>query len=60
VLDGHFSIDMTSAILGMSHFNLDGDVMDIAASVLGAIVVLIAGTIWRRRKLRAQEAGAQA
>ena len=55
VLDGHFSVDMTSAILGVSHFNLDGDLMDIAASVLGAIVVLIAGTIWRRRKLREAE-----
>jgi YjbE family integral membrane protein len=52
VLDGHFSIDMTSAILGVSHFNLDGDLMEIAASVLGAIVVLIAGSIWRSRKMR--------
>ena len=60
VLDGHFSIDMTSAILGVSHYNIDGDLMDIAASVLGAIVVLIAGTIWRRRKLQAQEAPASA
>jgi predicted tellurium resistance membrane protein TerC len=55
VLDGHFSIDMTSAILGVSHYNVDGDLMDIAASVLGAIVVLVAGTIWRRRKLREAE-----
>jgi YjbE family integral membrane protein len=55
VLDGHFSIDMTSAILGVSHYNIDGDVMDIAASVLGAIVVLVVGSIWRRRKLREAE-----
>ena len=55
VLEGHVSIDMTSAILGVSHFNIDGDVMDIAASVLGAIVVLIVGSIWRRRKLRESE-----
>jgi predicted tellurium resistance membrane protein TerC len=60
VLDGHFSIDMTSAILGVSHYNIDGDLMDIAASVLGAIVVLIAGSIWRRRKLQAHEAHASA
>jgi predicted tellurium resistance membrane protein TerC len=60
VLDGHFSIDMTSAILGVSHFNLDGDLMDIAASVLGAIVVLIVGTIWRRRRLQAQTQTQQA
>jgi len=52
VLDGHVSIDMTSAILGVSHLNIDGDVMDIAASVLGAIVVLIVGSIWRSRKMR--------
>jgi YjbE family integral membrane protein len=55
VLDGHFSIEMTSAILGVSHFNLDGDLMDIAASVLGAIVVLIAGSIWRSRKMRHED-----
>jgi uncharacterized membrane protein YeaQ/YmgE (transglycosylase-associated protein family) len=60
VLDGHFSIDMTSAILGVSHFNLDGDLMDIAASILGAIVVLVVGSIWRRRKLQAQMQEAQA
>ena len=51
---------MTSAILGVSHFNLDGDLMDIAASVLGAIVVLIVGTIWRRRRLQAQTQTQQA
>ena len=62
VLDGHFSVEMTSAILGISHFNIDGDLLEIAASVLGAIAVLVVGTIWRRRKLRshAQEAHASA
>jgi uncharacterized membrane protein YeaQ/YmgE (transglycosylase-associated protein family) len=60
MLDGHFSIDMTSAILGVSHFNLNGDLMDIAASVLGAIVVLVVGSIWRRRKLQAQAQEAHA
>jgi predicted tellurium resistance membrane protein TerC len=52
MLDGHFSIEMTSAILGVSHFNIDGDLMEIAASVLGAVVVLVVGSIWRSRKLR--------
>jgi YjbE family integral membrane protein len=52
VLDGHVSVDMTSTILGVSHLNLDGDLMDIAASVLGAIAVLVAGSIWRSRKMR--------
>jgi YjbE family integral membrane protein len=55
LLDGHITIEATSTILGASHFNLDGDLMDFAASALGAIVVLIVGTIWRRRKLRKAE-----
>ncbi len=52
LLDGHISIEATSTILGASHFNLDGDLMDFAASAVGAIIVLIVGSIWRRRKLR--------
>jgi YjbE family integral membrane protein len=52
ILDGHITIEATSTILGASHFNLDGDLMDLAASAVGAILVLIIGTIWRRRKLR--------
>jgi YjbE family integral membrane protein len=52
ILDGHITIEATSTILGASHFNLDGDLMDFAASAVGAILVLIIGTIWRRRKLR--------
>jgi YjbE family integral membrane protein len=52
LLDGHITIEATSTILGASHFNLDGDLVDFVASALGAIVVLIIGTIWRRRKLR--------
>jgi YjbE family integral membrane protein len=47
-----FSIDATSAIFGVSHLSFDGDLMDIAASASGAIIVLIAGSIWRSRKLR--------
>jgi len=54
VLNGQmiFSIDATSAIFGVSHLSFDGDLMDLAASALGAIVVLIVGSIWRSRKLR--------
>ena len=48
------NIEATSTILGASHFNLDGDLMDFAASALGAIIVLIVGSIWRARKLRGQ------
>jgi len=54
VLNGQmiFSIDATSAIFGVSHLSFDGDLMDLAASALGAVVVLIVGSIWRSRKLR--------
>jgi predicted tellurium resistance membrane protein TerC len=51
MLDGHITIDATSTILGASHFNLDGDLMDFVASALGSIAVLIVGTVWRRRRL---------
>lgn len=62
VLSGRmiFSIDATSAIFGVSHLSFDGDLMDIVASTLGAIIVLIAGSIWRSRKLRATEQVAHA
>jgi YjbE family integral membrane protein len=57
VLDGQmiFSIDATSAIFGVSHLSFDGDLMDLLASALGALTVLIVGTIWRRRKLQGME-----
>lgn len=51
MLDGHITIEATSTILGASHFNLDGDLMDLVASGLGSVAVLIVGTIWRRRKM---------
>jgi YjbE family integral membrane protein len=51
ILDGHFSVEATSTILGASHFNFDGDLMDLAASALGSVAVLIVGTVWRRRKM---------
>jgi len=59
VLDGQmiFSIDATSAIFGVSHFSFDGDLMDFVASALGAVTVLVVGTIWRRRKLQEAKRG---
>jgi len=51
LLNGHITIEATSTILGASHFNLDGDLVDFVASAMGAVIVLIVGTIWRRRKL---------
>jgi YjbE family integral membrane protein len=58
VLDGQmvFSVDATSAIFGVSHLSFDGDLMDFLASGLGAVAVLIVGTIWRRRKLQGLKA----
>ena len=42
-----------STILGMSqHFTPDGDAAEYICSVLGAIAVLTAGSIWRQRRLR--------
>jgi YjbE family integral membrane protein len=53
LLDGQMvlNVDATSALFGSSHFSLDSDLMESIASVLGAIVVLVAGSIWRRRSL---------
>jgi YjbE family integral membrane protein len=54
LLDGKIvlELDGTSAIFGVSpHFSLDGELMATIASVLGAIVVLVAGSVWRRSKL---------
>ena len=54
VLNGQmvFSIEATSTIFGVSHLSFDGDLMSFVASALGAILVLIVGSIWRSRKLR--------
>jgi YjbE family integral membrane protein len=55
LLDGHIALnlDATSAVFGASpHFSLDGDLIEYTASVLGAIAVLVVGSIWRKRKLQ--------
>jgi YjbE family integral membrane protein len=59
LLDGRIALnlDATSAIFGASpHFSLDGDIVEYIASVLGAIIVLVVGSIWRRRRLHHAEA----
>jgi YjbE family integral membrane protein len=58
LLDGQIALnlDATSAVFGVSpHFSLDGDLIEYIASVLGAIAVLVAGTIWRKRRLQRLE-----
>jgi uncharacterized membrane protein YeaQ/YmgE (transglycosylase-associated protein family) len=50
LLDGQLALkfDAASAMSGVSPHDLIGYI----ASVLGAVVVLVVGSIWRRRKLR--------
>jgi YjbE family integral membrane protein len=58
LLDGQIalSLDATSAIFGVSpHFSLDGDLVGYLASLLGAVAVLVVGSIWRKRKLQQLE-----
>jgi YjbE family integral membrane protein len=54
LLDGTIAlhIDAQSSILGISpQLNLEGELDGYIASVLGAVIVVIAGSLWRRRKL---------
>jgi YjbE family integral membrane protein len=55
LLDGQiaFNLDATSSIFNWSpHLRLAGDIDEYVCSILGAITVLMVGSIWRRRKLR--------
>jgi YjbE family integral membrane protein len=54
LLDGKIVLDVSaaSAIFGVSpHFSLDNELIDTIASLLGAIIVVVAGSIWRKRRL---------
>jgi hypothetical protein len=43
-------------IFGVSpHLNLDGDLVGYISSALGAIIVLVAGSAWRKSKRRRDE-----
>ncbi len=58
LLDGRMALnlDVTSAAFGTSsHLSLDADLVEYVTSLLGAIAVLVAGSIWRRRRLRGLE-----
>src|SRR5450631_754304 len=55
LLDGQIVLgfEATSAIFGVSpHFSLDADLVEYLASILGAIAVLVVGSIWRKRRLQ--------
>jgi YjbE family integral membrane protein len=57
VLDGTvvMNVEAVSALFGgKSQFSLHVDVMEMLASILGAVIVLIAGSIWRGRALHRQ------
>ena len=52
MLDGRIalSVEATSSVFGVSpQFSLDTELIDFLASVFGAIIVLVAGSIWRAR-----------
>jgi YjbE family integral membrane protein len=54
LIEGKIVLDITgtSAIFGVApQLSLDGDLAETLSSLLGAAIVLIAGTIWRKRKL---------
>lgn len=58
LLDGTIALhlDAKSAILGVSpHFAAEGELVGYVASILGAITVLVAGSIWRKRRLQQLE-----
>ena len=55
LLDGDVSlnIDTTSSLLGfVKHLRFDGEIDEVVFAVFGATVVLVVGSIWRRRKLQ--------
>lgn len=58
LLDGQIAarLDASSTIFGvLPQLRLDGDPDEYISSVIGAIAVLVAGLIWRKRRLRHSE-----
>jgi YjbE family integral membrane protein len=63
LLDGTISLhlDAKSLAFGVTpHIDLEGELDEYLASVLGAILVLVVGSIWRSRRLRQLEEPADA
>ena len=63
VFDGPFGVGLDGMLesLGIGpHFANHGNGGEIVCGVLGVIVVLVAGTIWRKRKLKHAEHSAKA
>jgi hypothetical protein len=58
LLDGDVSlnIDTTSSTFGfVEHLRFDGEIDELMLALSGAAIVLIVGSMWRRRKLQAME-----
>ena len=58
LVDGTIALDPDAASLIFRiwpHFNLEGELVGYLASLLGAITVLVVGSIWRRRKRQEAE-----
>lgn len=58
VLDGHIALDLdtTSTMFCFAkHLKFNGEIGEITLALLGVIVVLVAGAIWRKRALREHE-----
>ena len=63
LLDGTISLHLDAKSLAFGaapQFNLEGELDEYLASVLGAILVLVIGSIWRSRRLRQLEEPADA
>jgi YjbE family integral membrane protein len=63
LFDGHIALDIdtTSTIFGFAkHLKFNGEIVEITLALLGVLVVLVVGSIWRRRALREHEAPAAA
>lgn len=57
LLDGHIALDLdtTSTIFGFArHLRFGSEIGELTLAVLGVIVVLVVGSIWRKRALREQ------
>ncbi|MBV5270001.1 MAG: TerC family protein [Afipia sp.] len=55
LLDGHIALDLdtTSTIFGFArHLRFGSEIGELTLAVLGVIVVLVVGSIWRKRALR--------
>jgi YjbE family integral membrane protein len=57
LLDGHIALDLdtTSTIFGFArHLRFGSEIGELTLAILGVIVVLVVGSIWRKRALREQ------